>query len=385
MALRSFFANVFRPFLSEGQPSLESSTVPVPRSLHDVEGDLDALEDEADKRRKEEMAKAAMENALNGAVVAGLSEVALTEARRKVWRVERAKQQERLCEEIEALHVELGTGLSRDGLSRLARLLKAHGPADEAPPHASVEQRIEASVVAALSRRTADRAWRRLNELMTKRGVSWPIPDGLNHSRTGEELAVAAAQHYEEVRRDFVNAPASRLAGLVRGDVAAWAYAYPPPDGYLWKKTALCGVAAGLHAQLFAAAVEVWMWRPPELEKRLLATLDDEASEAREKLRTGNGSLVSALDVASRVDELCRSAVPALVWSHVAPRLSWDGPGPTVPDLAGGLAHVDPVCGMTLTADKVHARTTRGEEVYYFCQPSCLNAFRMEPAGFAPS
>jgi len=376
--MASFFAQILRPLLS--QPAVPAT--PRPRTLHDVGGELDALSVEAEARRRDAIAREVASGAAEGAAALGVSEVALTEARRRVWKIERARLQEQLEREIVKLHADLGTGVPRERLPRLQSLVAAHGPRGAEQLHPSVEQQIESSVVGALSQRIAEKAWRRLNELMERAALPWPTPDGLDHGRSGEELAVAVSQHYEEVRRDFVSATAPRLAGWIAGDVGAWAYSYPPPGSYLWRKTALCGVAAGLHAQLFAAALEVWMWRPPELETRILAAFEQGLRESRETLRSGNGSLLSALDVASRVVELCGTVAPEMVWEYVEPRLSWEGSGPTVMDLADGLTQIDPVCGMALTAERVRERTELDGSVYFFCQPSCLDAFRSAPTQY---
>jgi len=378
----TIFARLLHPFLA-ATPQAASAIAPQPRTLHDVGNELDVVAEEAEAQRQTALSKAAQDAAAEGGSGAiGVSEVALTEARRKVWRLERAKLQARLEDEIVTLHTELGTGISRERLTRLRRLVEAHGIPGSATSRHSVERQIESSVLNALSRRIGERAWERLNGLMVKAAITWPTPDGLDHSRTGEELAIAVAQHYDEVRRDFVEVPFVRLAGLISGDIAAWAYSYPPPGGYLWRQTALRGVGAGLHAQLFAAALEVWMWRPPELETRILAAFEQGLRESRETLRSGNGSLLSALDVASRVVELCGTVAPEMVWEYVEPRLSWEGSGPTVMDLADGLTQIDPVCGMALTAERVRERTELDGSVYFFCQPSCLDAFRSAPTQY---
>lgn len=373
------FARLLHPFLAEESPRALAIT-PAPRTLHDVGDELDRLAEEAEAQRQTALTRAAQDTAAGGGGGAmGLSEVALTEARRKIWKLERASLQARLEDEIVTLHAQLGTGISRERLARLRRLVEAHGISGSATSRPSVEDQIESSVPDALSQQSGAEAWERLNGLMVKAAITWPTPDGLDHSRTGEELAVAVAQHYDEVRRDFVEVPFPRLAGLIAGDIAAWAYSYPRPGGYLWKKTALCSVGAGLHAQLFAAALEIWMWRPLELEARLLAAFEEGLRESRETLRSGNGSLLSALDVASRVVELCGTVAPELVWEYVEPRLSWEGSGPTVMDLADGLTRIDPVCGMALTAERVRAQIVLDGAPYFFCQPSCLDAFRLAP------
>jgi hypothetical protein len=336
MKQHPFFAQLFGPLFA-GVRRKETAP-PRPRTLHDVEGELEALSREAESRRLEAVTRAAEEGVANGARAGGLSEVSLTAARQRTWRRERDVRRGCLEEEIIDLHVRLGTGISEDALPRLRLLLAAHDPDLLAQPGASIEQQIEGSVLKLLSRHTGERAWERVNELMTRSAVSWPIPDGLAQNRSAGELEAAVSHHYEEARLDFVGASSKRLAGLVCGEVSAWAYCYPPRGSYLWGKTALCGVAAGLRAQLFAAALESWTARPPELEARLLETLDAELQAARRSFETGGGSLQAAVDAGARVDEACGTIAPALVWQFLEPRLSWEGSGPTVVSLAG-LSH----------------------------------------------
>jgi YHS domain-containing protein len=306
----------------------------------------------------------------------GLSEVARTAARQRVWKEERDALVALLENEIVDLHSSLGTGIFRDVLPRLRLLLASHDPEAFVNPEMSIEEQIEGSVLGLLARRTGERAWERVNELMLRIGMSWPIPEGLERNRSAEELQAALSQHDAEARTDFVTAAAQRLSGLICGEVLAWKSWYPPPGSSLWKKTALFGVAAGLRGQLFAAALETWMWRPPDLEARLLATLDAELSTSRKQLESDPGSLRAAVDVAARVADVCGTVVPNTVWEFVEPHLSWDGPGPTVMSLADGLSHVDPVCGMSLRADQVRARSEREGVISFFCSEACAESFR---------
>lgn len=319
MRQQSFFAAFFRPHLG-GARRLETA-LPHPRTLHDVEGELEALAKEAESRRLEAATRADEEGAANGAGAAGLSEVALTAVRQRTWRLERDVLRERLGDEIIDLHVRLGSGIPRDVLPRLGEFLADHDPDSLEQPAASIEKQIESSVLRNLSRHTGERAWARVNELMTLSGASWPVPDGLAQNRSAEELEAAVSQHYEGVRLDFVTASAQRLAGLVCGEVTAWTYCYPARGSYLWGKTALCGVAAGLRAQLFAAALDNWTQRAPELEARLLETLDAELQASRRLFEIEGGSLRGAAGVVARIAELCGSVAPALVWQFVEPRL----------------------------------------------------------------
>jgi hypothetical protein len=320
MKQQPFFARLFPPPFASVRRT--ESAPPRARTLHDVEDELEALARDAESRRIEATARAAEEGA-NGDGAKGLSEVTRMASRQRTWRLERDVLRGRLEDEINDLHIRLWTGIPKDALPGLRLFLAAHDPNAFAQSAASIKQQIEGSVLKLLSRHTGERAWERVNELMTLSRVSWPIPDGLAQNRSADELEAAVCHHYEEVRLDFVAASAQRLANLVCGEVSAWAYCYPPRGSYLLEKTALCGVAAGLWAQLFAAALENWMRRPPELEAQLLETLDVELLAARRSLETVGGSSRTAADVGARVAEVCGTTAPALVWQFVEPRLSF--------------------------------------------------------------
>jgi YHS domain-containing protein len=374
MSTSTLFAPLFRPlFVDAPRPEAD---LPPSRTLHDIEGELETVAHEAETRRQDAATKAAEESAVSGTGGVGLSEVARTAARQRVWKEERDALVALLENEIVDLHSSLGTGISRDVLPRLRLLLASHDPEAFVKPEMSIEEQIEGSVLGLLARRTGERAWERVNELMLRIGMSWPIPEGLERNRSAEELQAALSQHDAEARTDFVTAAAQRLSGLICGEVLAWKSWYPPPGSSLWKKTALFGVAAGLRGQLFAAALETWMWRPPDLEARLLATLDAELNTSRKQLETDPGSLRAAVDVAARVADVCGTVVPNTLWEFVEPHLSWDGPGPTVMSLADGLRHVDPVCGKSLSAEEVRARSEREGVISFFCSEACAESFR---------
>jgi YHS domain-containing protein len=67
-----------------------------------------------------------------------------------------------------------------------------------------------------------------------------------------------------------------------------------------------------------------------------------------------------------------------MVWGYVAPKLNWVRAGETSPDvsvLAAGLAQVDPICGMSLTSDRVASRIDLEEGPVYFCSAWCRQRF----------
>lgn len=289
--------------------------------------------------------------------------------------------------DIARLHEQLATGLDKNHMERLRRLLLAHAPDPEEPLLASIEERIERSVLAHLFLRAGQEAWRRFEGLVERSGLVWPVQEGLSETGAPEELDRLRERHREEIRAAFLGATPRQIADVIQGDVKAWAYSYPDKHSYLWLQTALRGVAAALCAQFFAAAVELWMWRTMELERHLLAAVDEALKTPRLVLRNGIQSLSEAVEVASQVDRVCETVIPALVWSSVAPKLEWVRTGEAVPPisvLATGLSQLDPVCAMSLTADRVAARLESPGHLLYFCSPSCLQRFEANPSQFSP-
>lgn len=289
--------------------------------------------------------------------------------------------------DITRLHEQLGTGIDRNHTERLRRLLLAHAADPEEPAGASIEERIERSVLAHLFLRAAQEAWLRFEGLVERSGLVWPVQEGLSKTPAPEELDRLRGRHREEIRAAFLGASPGQIADVIQGDVKAWVYSYPDKHSYLWLQTALRGVAAALCAEFFAAAVELWMWRTMELERGLLAAVDKELKAPRLFLRNGIQSLSEAVEVASQVNHVCETVIPALVWAHVAPKLEWVRTGEAAPPisvLAAGLSQLDPVCGMSLTADRVAARLESPERLLYFCSPSCLQRFEASPSHFAP-
>jgi len=46
------------------------------------------------------------------------------------------------------------------------------------------------------------------------------------------------------------------------------------------------------------------------------------------------------------------------------------------------VAHIDPVCGMTVEPSEAAGSTVHDGQTYYFCHPSCLERFTANPAEF---
>jgi YHS domain-containing protein len=299
---------------------------------------------------------------------------------------EREEARRTLDADIARLHEQLGTGIDEGQMERLGRLLATHACEPDTPSAVAIEDRIERALLKELYRCASQEAWQRLEGLVERTGLVWPVQQGLSERLAPEELDRLRERHRKEVHAAFLAASPRQNADLIRGEVGAWRYSYPDRHSYLWLQSALRGVAAALTAQFFAAALEIWMWRTSELERELYAAVEEKLEGPREFLRAGVRSLSEAVEVASQVDEVCETLIPALVWSHVAPRLEWvreSEAAPAISVLAAGVSKIDPVCGMSLTSERVAARTSHEGRSFYFCSPACLQLFESSPGRFS--
>ena len=302
---------------------------------------------------------------------------AILEARSRL-RNDRDAERAALEAQIVRLHGQLETGIDAAMMERLRHLLTTHAPADTDPSRVSIEERIEQGVLHHLFRGAAEAAWERLEKLMARSGLTWPVRSGVPNGLASEELQRTRGRHLGEVRSAFLAATPRQQADLIQGEVRAWVYGYPARDSYLWLQTAIRAVAAALCAQFFAAALELWMWRPRELDAKLLYSVNEGIEPARAAIRAGIQTVAEATDVTALVGAACDRIIPSMVWDYVAPKLEWvraGGRSPDVSVLAAGLAQVDPVCGMSLTSDRVAARLDVEEEPVYFCSLSCRQRF----------
>ena len=349
------------------------------RPLEGLEQELHEMTEQANARlrkRPESGKYAATSESASAARLASARELLLQQR-------ENARQS--LEAHIGHLHSQLGTGIDAEMRERLLRLLAAHSPAVEDSPHLSIEERIERSVLRHLFLRASEAAWLRFENLMAESGLVWPAQEGLAETLTPEELHRLREKHRDEIRLVFLAAPPEQQADLIRGDGKAWMYSYPARGSYLWLQTALRGVAAALCAQYFAAALELWMWRSPDFDRKLVSGVDEKLRPARDALQSGIQSLADAMDISSRVNEVCQTTIPAMVWTHIAPQLNWVRSGeaaPTVSVLAQGLSQLDPVCGMFLTSERVAERAEIGTEIVYLCSSHCRQRFEASPSLF---
>lgn len=378
------FGGLFARLFGSGDATRGSDAPETPRrSLEQLEAELKEMENRAEARLRESHHRRGKTSSLGADPGEPDNRQRLLEERRTA--------RQALEEDIARLHEQLATGINKEQIERLRLLLLAHAADPEASAPSSIEERIERSVLLHLFRHAIQEAWHRFEGLIERSGLVWPVQEGLAEKVPPEELDRLRERHREEIHAAFLASSPRQISDVMQGNVKTWVYGYPNKHSYLWLQTALHGVAAALCGQFFAAAVELWMWRTMELERKLLAVVDEELKGPRLSLRQGIQSLAEAVAVASQVNRVCETVIPALVWSHVAPKLEWvrrGGVAPPISVLAAGVTQADPVCGMSLTAERVAARIESQERLLYFCSLPCLHRFEASPSQFvsrAPS
>lgn len=287
--------------------------------------------------------------------------------------------QRELWDEILALHDRLGTELTESSLPRLRQVALGHAFAVEEPSDLSLEGRIDYFVLKDLFRRCAERAWDRLGQLMEPAGEGWPIPPDLSYHRAPESVAEMVDRRQQDLKEEFVSASLQKQADLTLGEVQVWGPTYPASGSWLWQQTALVSVGAGLQLQLFTAALELWLWRSPNLDAALSAQIEKELVAAKELLHRGVLTLEDAENVANRSRQVCTNILPALVWNYLEPQLNWDGGTPKLTTLTNEVSTIDPVCGMALTSERIAARAIVDDTTYHFCGESCRDRFQANP------
>jgi YHS domain-containing protein len=380
-SLSGLLSLIFRPHEHGDSPERKNAE-PARSALEGIERELQAITDRAEAALRDSVSR----------VVSGADSSSSARPRtpdpRELLRGERDVARGAMEEDIVRLHRQLGTAITPERMESLARVLAAHGAPSGNAPGVRFQDRIEMGVLRYLYLRAGEAAWSRLEGLLARTGLAWPPPDGLSANNPTEELQRQREAHTEEVRKHFLSTPPTAIAALIHGTVEAWRYGYPGRNSYLWLQTALCAVAAALRAEAFAVAVELWLWRSPDLEREILECVSEKLGDARSILERGVHTVIDAAEVVARVDEVCGTAIPQIVWNHAAKRLlkgswrSWPEQASANPEEA---IRTDPVCGMTLPAQGAVERLESDGKVFCFCNASCRRKFEERLGGTAPS
>lgn len=355
-AKRNFLGRFLAGFLSHDEPKAAKAP-----GLETVEHNLSELMREAKARAvsRAEVVAAAGEGKANHSV-------------QEQWARERDGARERMKQAITALHGRLETGLSAQTLERGARQLREHLVS---PGHqGAVEDRIDDHVMHYLYDRCGELAWNELEARMGSRGLTWPVPEEDLLAREQDETQSFAERRRRESKAAFLSDTPQSCACLVEGDVPAWEFLYPAQGSALWDETVLCGAASGIRAALFAAGLELWLWRPQTLDDAIRDALRQVAATVEAALQDG----VVTEDEMQRVEREEQLAygqsLPLLIWSYVRDQLPTLG-APGLVDLVAGTSRVDPICGASLHGEQVAARLTAGDRTVFFCRRECRDRY----------
>ncbi|HYV41817.1 MAG TPA: hypothetical protein VEO02_08530 [Thermoanaerobaculia bacterium] len=374
--LSGLLSLIFRPRDRSDSSEQREDAEPALSVLESIERELQTITDRAETALKESASRVTV------SVLSGSSARPQNPDRRELLREEREAARRAMEQHIIRLHRQLGTGITLERMERLARVLAAHAPLSGDSPGTRFQDRIELEVLRCLYLQAGEAAWSRLDDLLARTGLAWPPPDGLPSRNSTEEHQRQHEAHNEQIRKDFILTPAAQAASLIHGSVEAWRYGYPARNSYLWLQTALRAVVAALRAEAFAAAVELWLWRSSDLEREILECVSEKLGDARSILERETHTATDAAEVVSRVDEVCGTAIPQVVWDHAAKKLrrgSWRSwPEQACANSTDGV-RTDPVCGMTLPAHKAVEQFECGGSVFYFCNASCRRKFEERP------
>ncbi len=341
-----------------------------PPVLENIEHELEALADRAEAEL------------VGAAILPGVGPVSAAHSPkgdpRDPLRREREATRQVMEHDIIRLHRQLETGIGPGRMAQLAGALTAHAPAPAGAPWTRFQDRVEGEVLRSLYARAGEAAWARLQDRLAQTGLAWPALDGLAKTPAPEDLQRQRGAHTERVRADFLLTPPGQAAALIHGTVDAWRYGYPARNSYLWLQTALCGVAAALRSEVFATSVELWLWRSSDLDQELLKRVSEKLKDARSILEGEMHNTTDAAEVVERVNEVCATVIPQVVWNHAAKRLRWNSPHVLALQESSGReagSRTDPVCGMTLPERGAAERLDSEGHVFYFCCVSCRLQF----------
>jgi hypothetical protein len=168
---------------------------------------------------------------------------------------ERARRRERvqsaMREDIEALHEQLATGLSRADLEAIcATLHELETRSVVVQGSRDLLSRIRHAIASRLRAEAGALALERLLFLLDRRGRAWPCSVSAHPSATEDEVALLEQRSRAEQRAAFLRESFARTAERMQGIVSGWGADYPARGSALWEACVLKGVAAGIRGQL---------------------------------------------------------------------------------------------------------------------------------------
>jgi hypothetical protein len=277
-----------------------------------LEADFEAALRELDQKVEE-----ARRAARPAAREAGTARAARSDDREK--RLEAVYQAIR--EDIEAMHVQLGTGIGSaemnaltESLTELETLSAAGRDSHELLPRARF------AIANRLLRESGELAIVHLTTLLERADIGWPDPNYWPRA-TPEQLEQSQRRRRAGVRESFLAQGFGRIAERTLGVVASWGTDYPDRGSPLWQETVLEGVAAGIQGHLLEEFVEVLRADRELLLGRIEASIGKQVSALQEVVEKGVHSIDQATQAVATSLRALDELVPELAWDHLCTKL----------------------------------------------------------------
>jgi hypothetical protein len=228
-----------------------------------------------------------------------------------------------ILEDIEQMHVRLGTDLAGADLIELALYLKElHAESAEAKDSRSLLPLLRHAIVDRLCREAGELAVARLVVLLQRENMGWPDPTHYRPSASPDEIERSRRRRLGDVREQFLVQDLGRTAERMLGVVTGWKSDYPDRGSPLWEESVLEGVAAGIRGLLVREAAELLRRDRDVILDRAQGSIGKELEAIHAAMEGGVDSLEKAnLAVATSLRVL-DEIVPEIAWQQVKSQLA---------------------------------------------------------------
>lgn len=248
------------------------------------------------------------------------SVLATEKAKHERFIQERNQAQETLFSEVIRLHSRFGTGLDEKALWTLHDfMVKLCKHEIFCSSEDALHQHLESNVLHFLRRKALETAWDRIEEVMERFNMPFPISStvGGRDPAHNEQIAREARRTAKET---FMKLAPDQLAELVLGNVPVWVYAYPAQESYLWRLTALQSVAAGIAADFFMQALALWEKESPGILKGIEHEFLQRVDTLRRKGESAT-DLREIHEISVALRRISTEEIPEHIWKSLKPHL----------------------------------------------------------------
>ena len=290
----------------------EESQAEPPQSFEDVRARFDTalkdLEATIETHRQEMEGSAAARGSFK--------EAGAESEEHKIQRMASIHRQIRV--DVEAMHAQLGTGISGSDIDELNQFLQevAELSAGGEDSH-ELLGRARFTILRRLSVEAGELAVSRLRDLMNSADMTWPETLTYHPSTSPEGVARIRERHLAELKEYFLQSGIERMAQFLVGIVPAWKEDYPHQGSPIWDAVVLKAVAAGIRASLLKEFVEKVREDRAAIEEEVEELIGAELSAVDQCLKEGIDSIQDANRVVAGTMRILDEVVPDLAWERV--------------------------------------------------------------------